>query len=125
EAEHAEPGLAHGRQALLGHRIDAVRADELQVRRDRTALFRRDDRFAERQNAAVLGEDEDIVLEDDRAYFGMSADDALDHPQAFFGVEASYRRDAALRLVEKIRRRTERASQRAVIHSDESHGTNL
>ena len=39
EAEHAEARPPHGGQALIGHRIDAVGADELQVLGDAPARF--------------------------------------------------------------------------------------
>src|SRR5450756_323386 len=47
EPEDAEARAPHGRQALLRHGIDAVRADELQMRGNSAALLRRDDLFAQ------------------------------------------------------------------------------
>src|SRR5687768_2279162 len=88
EAQHAKSGALHGAQPLRRHRIDAIRADELQISWNVAARLRCDDAFAEWQNALVLREDEDVVLKDDRADARMSGDDALNHREALIGFES-------------------------------------
>src|SRR5258708_23603560 len=115
EAQHAKPSPTHGRQPLSGHGIDTIRADELQMRWNPSALFRGNDSLAQRQDSVVAPEGENVVLKDDGAYARMRRDDALDHGQTFVRFEARNGCKPSLSLMQKIGGGTERASHRAIV----------
>src|SRR4029077_13450863 len=125
KAQYTEPGAAHGSEALGGHGVDAVGADELQLTRQRAAFLGGKDGLAQLQDAAVLGEDEDIVLENDRAHCWVRADDAFEHPHAVGRIEARDAGDAALGFVQEIRGRAERAPHWTVVERDQPHRADL
>src|SRR5260370_30044943 len=114
EAQHANPRPTHGRQLLGGNGIDTLRADELQMRWNPSALFRGNDSLAQRQDSVVAREGENVVLKDDGAYARMRRDDALDHGQTFVRFEARNGCNASLSLMQKIGGGTERASHRDI-----------
>ena len=56
---------------------------------------------------------------------GCAADDPLDHVQALVGLQARDGGDAALRLVQEVGRRAERAAHRTVVERDQPHRADL
>ena len=94
----------HGTDAFGSHRVDAIRADELQVRGNAPVQFGVDDGVAQRQDPVVVAEDEDVVLKDDRAHARLNGHDSLDHGHALRRVKAGDLRGAPLCLLQEIRR---------------------